>query len=219
MTLFTTPYGNHSKVRRSLAMVGRWFLSRSLLCVDNVLGLIFSNPHDPPGGRTRVYLHPLLASIITDVFQATDHDPAATWQALTTIVLGSAYYRYYWLPAFSRTDTTWFTRVVQRPQPLQHTGFAMVLATVVLQLVTFITVLVLFARRTRYTFLNNAWQAVSQIVSAESISLLVQSTMTLDDDIQDCIDSSGVWGDTDGGKGGPDLTLREGDDGRVFLQH
>ncbi|KAI1158798.1 hypothetical protein F5B18DRAFT_639362, partial [Nemania serpens] len=92
-----------------------------------------------------------------------------------TSVLSSAYYD--WLPAFSKNGTATITTVVQRAQPLYRTGYTIAMTTVALHLTTFIIILILFWKFTRFSLLDNAWQAVSQVVSTETMPLLVKSTM------------------------------------------
>ncbi|KAJ8130454.1 hypothetical protein O1611_g3175 [Lasiodiplodia mahajangana] len=163
---------------------------------------------------TPPYLHPLLSSIVNDIFGATGQNPAATWQALMTLVLSSAYYDL--LPAFSRNDTITTTNIVQRLQPGDRVGYTIVVATVLLQLVISVLVLFRFWKRTHYSFLGNAWQALSQIVSADTMPLLLRSTMVTDNECQILEDDFGA-GESDE-KRDSRLILREHADGRVVLQ-
>ncbi|KAI1736106.1 hypothetical protein F4680DRAFT_433363 [Xylaria scruposa] len=169
--------------------------------------------------NARVTLHPILTSIVSDVFKATDENPAVTWQALLTTVLSSAYYD--WLPAFSRNDTITITTVVERSQPQRYTGYVIVVATTVLQLIISAVVLVLFWKLTCFTLLDSAWLAVSQILSTETLPLLLDSTMTKDGDIRP---PSGVKNDFKGkdekGKSESEVRvrLRECNDGRITLR-
>ncbi|KAI0449663.1 hypothetical protein F5B21DRAFT_34790 [Xylaria acuta] len=178
------------------------------------------SPVNPvPESRTRITLHPILTSIANDVFNATDGNPAVTWQALLTIVLSSAYYD--WLPAFSRNDTMTITTVVERSHPRNYTGFAIIMATVALQLIISAVVLVLFWKLTRFTLLDSAWLAVSQILSAETLPLLLDSTMTKDGDIKP---PNGIRHGPKGEDGkrkserAVRVRLRESDDGRITLR-
>ncbi|KAI1171971.1 hypothetical protein F4777DRAFT_563724 [Nemania sp. FL0916] len=175
-----------------------------------------SSPNNNLDGGNEVFMHPVLGSIARDVLEATNNDPAVTWQALLTTVLSSAYYD--WLPAFSRNETAIITTVVQRIQPQYHTGYVIAMATVALQLIIFFVVLTLFWRLTRFSLLDNAWQSVSQIVSAETIPLLIGSTMAKDGEIKDSDDE--LSADSPDGRlnGSKALLLRAYDDGRVFLQ-
>ncbi|KAI0859696.1 hypothetical protein F4860DRAFT_515673 [Xylaria cubensis] len=175
----------------------------------------FLNP--APESRTRVTLHPILSSIVNDVFEATDENPAVTWQALLTTVLSSAYYD--WLPAFSRNDTMTITTVVERSQPQKYTGYAVIMATVALQIIISAVVLALFWKLTRFSLLDSAWLAVSQILSAETLPLLLDSTMTKDGDIRppDGVKNE-FKSDDEKGKREVRVRLRECDDGRITLR-
>ncbi|KAJ3577266.1 hypothetical protein NPX13_g3300 [Xylaria arbuscula] len=155
--------------------------------------------------RTRLYLHPILSSITSDVFQASGYDPAITWQALMTSVLGSAYYD--WLPAFSKNETATITTVVERSQPLYYRGYIIVMITVTLQLIIYVVILALFWKFTYFSLLGNAWLAVSQAVSADTMPLLLDSTMTLDKEVKAYVDDPRV------GK----IDLREEEDSAVIL--
>ncbi|KAI0188126.1 hypothetical protein EV127DRAFT_133921 [Xylaria flabelliformis] len=170
-----------------------------------------------PESRTRVTLHPILSSIVNDVFEATDENPAITWQALLTTVLSSAYYD--WLPAFSRNDTMTITTVVERSQPQKYTGYAVIMATVALQIIISAVVLALFWKLTRFSLLDSAWLAVSQILSAETLPLLLDSTMTKDGDISppDGVKNE-FKGEDEKGKREVRVRLRECDDGRITLR-
>lgn len=129
----------------------------------------------------KVTLHPILSSIAHDVFEATDHNPALTWQALTTAVLSSAYHD--WLPAFSTSRPMTITSVVQRLQPLRRRGYTITMVNIALHLLTTSVVLVWFLRRTHHSLLNNAWQAVSQTISPETGAVLRDATRVGDKDV------------------------------------
>ncbi|KAI0538692.1 hypothetical protein GGR58DRAFT_500860 [Xylaria digitata] len=108
------------------------------------------------------------------------------------------------------------TAVVKRRLPLCYMGYATVMITVALQLAIYAVVLFLSWKQTRFSLMDNAWRVVSQVVSAETMSLLLQSTMLKDGDIQ-----SSAFGGGDGGdksEGEMRLVLREHSDGRVILQ-
>ncbi|KAI0544799.1 hypothetical protein F4679DRAFT_563568 [Xylaria curta] len=171
-----------------------------------------------PVSRNRIYLHPILTSIVNDVFKATGDNPAVTWQALLTIVLSSAYYDM--LPAFSRNDTMTITTVVERSQPQNCTGYIIVVVTAILQLMISAVVLVLFWKLTRFTLLDSAWLAVSQILSAETLPLLLDSTMMKDGDVHPPNGVKNDFKDEDDKEKSESemrVKLRERDDGRITL--
>jgi hypothetical protein len=133
-------------------------------------------------------LHPSVMAIFRDTLFDTDN-PALAWQALTTSIFRSAYYD--WLPLFDREESTTTRSLVLCQVPLYTKGFTVVMVNLVLHLLLVAAITAWFARETRYSLLNNAWQVVAQLTGPETKMIVDSSTMSDDKTILHLIQDKG----------------------------
>ncbi|KAF9630456.1 hypothetical protein BFW01_g1018 [Lasiodiplodia theobromae] len=138
--------------------------------------------------QTTTSLDPGWTALVNDVLHDTD-DPALAWQALTTSLMSAAYHD--WLHIFTRSEPVSTSLIMSRQVPSFSTGFLIVVANLLLYLFLFAAALVCFIRETRYSRLNNAWQAISQLVAPETEMILERGTNANDEDVQRWIRASG----------------------------
>jgi hypothetical protein len=133
-------------------------------------------------------LHPSLNAIFRDALVDTGN-PAVAWQALTTSVLRTAYYD--WLPMFEKDEFITTTSLVPCQLPLYTKGFIVVMVNLGLHLFLVIAIFMWFARKTKYSLLNNAWQVVAQLVGPETEKIFDVSTMSDDKTIRHLVKNQG----------------------------
>ncbi|KAF4979151.1 hypothetical protein FZEAL_4579 [Fusarium zealandicum] len=109
--------------------------------------------------------HPEHSAIFQAILQTTD-DPSQAVQALAFRFYQMIYYD--WLPNFDPSESVKTVNAKDMLIPMKWTGLIVVMAIVALHLVLTISSMILFVKRTHSSFLGNAWQAVSQMVSPET---------------------------------------------------
>ncbi|KAF2140825.1 uncharacterized protein K452DRAFT_272481 [Aplosporella prunicola CBS 121167] len=122
-------------------------------------------------------LNPVLNSLFLDIMEETEN-PALALQALLTSVIRTAYYDL--LPTFNAEEIIETTSFEPCQVPQHTKGFTIVAVNIVLHLALFITTAIWFASTTRYSLLNNVWQAVAQLKAPETEELLKESSMVDD---------------------------------------
>ncbi|EWG48777.1 hypothetical protein FVEG_16327 [Fusarium verticillioides 7600] len=68
--------------------------------------------------------------------------------------------------------------------PVQRTGLPVVLSLVLVHLLLLCSTMVLFHLKTRASDLGNAWQAIAQIISAETRAVVEEAGMVRDKDVE-----------------------------------
>ncbi|KAJ1323944.1 hypothetical protein MN608_11201 [Microdochium nivale] len=155
-------------------------------CTQNLLNGGLSRDTTP--------ISPTLSSIAWDVFEASGHDPAKTWQALTTAVMSSAYYDL--APVFSDNQTMTTTQIGMYLRPTRYRGYAIAMSIAAAHLVVFILALVLFSITTTLSSIENSWQVVAQLIAPETYPVLAKSTTRSDSEISAMLDTE-FGGDDD----------------------
>ncbi|OAL02176.1 hypothetical protein IQ06DRAFT_292895 [Phaeosphaeriaceae sp. SRC1lsM3a] len=134
-------------------------------------------------------VHRTHAAVFQDIIQKTGN-PAVALQALTTILLQMAYYDF-----LSEYDVSapakWKTSAILNI-PNQWKAFGVVLGLLVVHFTLVITAVRLFLARTEMSLLGNAWQAVSQVVSADTAGVLHEGATTTDREVRGTMKQSGV---------------------------
>lgn len=126
-------------------------------------------------------LNPTLSSVFYNVLDATNGNIAVAWQALTTAVMSSVYYD--WLPKFATNEAVIITQLVQRSQPVRPKGYVIAMAVALAQLLLLFVSMWLFSRCTRWSMIDSAWQAISQLVGPETLPLMTKSTLARDREV------------------------------------
>jgi hypothetical protein len=121
--------------------------------------------------------------LLRDIIEDTN-SPSLAIQSVVTTRAKMEYFR--WINTYTRQTKLVMTRTETALIPVRKLGFGLVMALITVQLALLATVAWLFFRKTRYSFLNNAWQVVAQVsetVSPATWSVLSRATMGTDSSI------------------------------------
>ncbi|KAF2829777.1 hypothetical protein CC86DRAFT_174792 [Ophiobolus disseminans] len=126
--------------------------------------------------------------VTQDILNRTNN-PAKALQAVTHIVMQTAYYD--WFANYDLNVTATYSMTEQRYIPLTWKHFAAVAGLLVLHFVLVVFALVLFFMKTEVSLLGNAWQAVAQVVSNDTAAAVQHGTMATDEEVRKSVKSSG----------------------------
>jgi hypothetical protein len=157
---------------------GEQFISNSILQSLRRLEHPEIKRYYPDYDQTRVYpqtalltpysqynsVNRALAAVFQDIIQSTGN-PALAFQAMFTTMSQTAYYQA--LPLFFLDGAATLATSVSYTVPVRWTGYAIVMALLIVHAVLVITAMVLFLSKTNHSLLGNAWQAVAQVSSSD----------------------------------------------------
>ncbi|KAH7086461.1 hypothetical protein FB567DRAFT_593401 [Paraphoma chrysanthemicola] len=126
------------------------------------------------------------------IFQDTLHEtnnPALAMQAVTHLVMQTAYYD--WFPNFDLKSNGTFTITEKRYIPQMYKHFSVVMGLLALHFVLVIVALVLFITKTEVSLLGNAWQAVAQVYSNDTAAAVQHGVMATDYEVRRTVKSTG----------------------------
>lgn len=141
------------------------------------------------GGLADYSVHRSHAVIFQDIIQETKN-PALAVQTITTILLQMAYYDF--LNEYDVAAPSKWQRSKLLNIPKQWKAFGVILGLLVVHFTLVITAVRLFLARTEMSLLGNAWQAVSQVVSADTAGVLHEGATTTDKEVKGTMKQSGV---------------------------
>lgn len=110
-----------------------------------------------------------LAAVFQDIIQSTGN-PALAFQAMFTTLSQIAYYQA--LPLFFLDEMATVALSASYTMPVRWTGYATVMALLVVHAILVITAVVLFLSKTDHSLLGNAWQAVAQVSSSDTMDTM-----------------------------------------------
>ena len=108
----------------------------------------------------------LHAGLFQDIIQTTNN-PALAMQAMFTTIMQMAYYNS--LPMFSHVGPASVATSETLSIPVHWTGFGIVMSLLVIHAILVITAVCLFLSKTDHSLLGNAWQAVAQVSSSDTM--------------------------------------------------
>lgn len=111
-------------------------------------------------------VHKTHAAIFQDVIQST-RNPALAFQAFFAVLMQMTYYDL--LPQFDITGNANFSTSERVDVPAQWIGFSVVMGLLVLHAVLIVMGVALFLDKTDHSLLGNAWQAVAQVSSSDTL--------------------------------------------------
>lgn len=111
----------------------------------------------------------VLAAIFQDIIKTTGN-PALAFQAMFTTMSQMVYYQA--LPQFSLMDVASITTSETFTMPVRWGGYVIVMALLVIHAALVITAVILFLSKTDHSLLGNAWQAVAQVSSSDTIDTI-----------------------------------------------
>lgn len=114
-------------------------------------------------------VHRTLSSVFQDIMHTT-RNPALAFQALYTTMSQTAYYGM--LPLFSLESTATVATSETFSVPVQWTCFGIVMGLLVIHAILVVTAVVLFLLETDHSLLGNAWQAVAQVSSSDTMDTM-----------------------------------------------
>ncbi|KAF9699213.1 hypothetical protein EKO04_003121 [Ascochyta lentis] len=129
-------------------------------------------PYSPYNSINRAH-----TALFQDVIQTTEN-PALAFQAMFTTISSMAYYNA--LPLFFMDQNATVASSKSFTIPVQWTGFAVVVALLFVHAILVITAVVLFLCKTDHSLLGNAWQAVAQVSSSDTMDTMHHATNMTD---------------------------------------
>ncbi|KAH6620131.1 hypothetical protein C7974DRAFT_226782 [Boeremia exigua] len=114
-------------------------------------------------------VHKTHAALFQDVMKTT-RNPALAFQAFFTIVMQMTYYDL--LPQFDIASNATYAKSERVEVPAQWIGFGVVMGLLVLHAVLICTAVALFLAKTDHSLLGNAWQAVAQVSSSDTLETM-----------------------------------------------
>lgn len=114
-------------------------------------------------------VHRTHAALFQDVIQTT-RNPALAFQALFAVLTQMVYYDL--LSQFNIIDNATYTMTESVTVPRGWIGFGVVVALLILHAALVVVAVVLFLSKTDHSLLGNAWQAVAQISSGDTMDTL-----------------------------------------------
>ncbi|KAE8160397.1 hypothetical protein BDV40DRAFT_313924 [Aspergillus tamarii] len=134
-------------------------------------------------------LHESLLSLFQDTLQATG-SPALATRALLTRVCQMVYYEKLVSLDISASASTSFS--IPAFIPTQWTGFAVAMALIGIHLIVMVVVTGLFWKHTCSSLIGNYWQAVSQVFSKDTITILEEADRMNDKEVKHWIKENSV---------------------------
>ena len=122
-------------------------------------------------------VHKTHAAIFQDVIKSTGN-PALAFQAFFTILTQMTYYDL--LPQFDIASNATYSTSERVEVPNQWVGFGVVMVLLVVHAILIITAVVLFLSKTDHSLLGNAWQAVAQVSSSDTMDTVHQASNMTD---------------------------------------
>ena len=114
-------------------------------------------------------VHKTHAALFQDVIKSTG-SPALAFQAFFTIIMQMTYYDL--LPQFDIASNATYSASQRVEVPNQWVGFGAVMGLLVLHAVLIVTAVILFLSKTDHSLLGNAWQAVAQVSSSDTVDTM-----------------------------------------------
>jgi hypothetical protein len=114
-------------------------------------------------------VHRMHAAIFQDIMKSTGN-PALAFQAFFTIMTQMTYYDF--LPQYNIQSNATYSRSEQVEVPAQWIGFGVVMGLLILHAVLITTAVWLFLLKTDHSLLGNAWQAVAQVSSSDTMDTM-----------------------------------------------
>lgn len=107
------------------------------------------------------------SALFNDILNTTE-SPALALQAQMTTLMRMAYYD--WLPQFSAATESF--ALFSRPSlaPYRHTGYWVVIVVLAVHSILIAWTTLLFCKRTQYSNLDDAWQAIAQVASSRPVA-------------------------------------------------
>ncbi|KAF5530849.1 hypothetical protein FNAPI_13472 [Fusarium napiforme] len=133
--------------------------------------------------------HAVHVSLVQDILRATG-DPALAIQALAFRFHCMIFYDR--MPEFDLHKPATTINSVEMLIPVRWRGLAVVLSLVLVHLLLLGSTMVLFQLKTRASDLGNAWQAIAQVVSAETRAVVGEASVVRDKEVEAWAKSSGV---------------------------
>ncbi|KAK8127279.1 hypothetical protein PG984_008387 [Apiospora sp. TS-2023a] len=134
-----------------------------------------------------VYAHPIHGAIFRDTLDATANPALAVQTLLTTLHLMQYYDSSYKVDLSASVSYVLSEAVLI---PVRWSGLIAVLCMLVVHLAVVAVMLVLFLSRTQASMLGNAWQAVAQTISEETLPVLARADQMTDKELRKCLGSS-----------------------------
>ncbi|KAJ4311352.1 hypothetical protein N0V94_007987 [Neodidymelliopsis sp. IMI 364377] len=122
-------------------------------------------------------VHRTHAALFQDIIQNTGN-PALAFQAFFTVLSQMTYYDL--LPQFDIASNASYSASVEVDVPTQWTGFIVVMVLLAIHAGLVITAVVLFLTQTNHSLLGNAWQAVAQVLSSDTMDTLHSASYMTD---------------------------------------
>ncbi|KAK8059183.1 hypothetical protein PG996_009113 [Apiospora saccharicola] len=133
-----------------------------------------------------VYAHPIHGAIFRDTLDATAN-PALAVQTLLTMLHLMQYYDSSYKVDLSASVSYVLSEAVLIP--VRWSGLIAVLCMLVVHLGLVAVMLVLFLSRTQSSMLGNAWQAVAQTISEETLPVLARADHMMDKELRKALSS------------------------------
>lgn len=130
------------------------------------------------------HAHESLSKVLMDTLRDT-RSPAQAVQAISTVIRLMQYYNsgYRW----SVTSPATYVMFEEMSIPAQTIGLSTVVAMVATHLIVMGVTLVLFVQRTKATSLGNAWQSIAQVMSDDTLPILLQADDLKDKEVKEII--------------------------------
>jgi hypothetical protein len=126
-------------------------------------------------------LHQSHAQMVQDIFRDT-HNPAIALQALFTTLLQMAYYSQ--SSQFGLTGPVQIQNFVVTQAPVGMRGLTIVIAILTVHLICVLGIIVKFMMASQFSMVGEAWHVVAQLVSDETDTLFVQSSVKTDEQVK-----------------------------------
>lgn len=136
-----------------------------------------------------VNLHPIMSSLIQDIVQRTRH-PALALQAIFSIITHSAYYEN--SLTFNLAFQATVTKSMNTLLPGMWYGLMIVGGMLAFHLILVTWMVILFAKRTKYSIIGEMWHSVGQVMEHIPEHLLNQSMGHTDVEIRKACRRSGT---------------------------
>jgi hypothetical protein len=130
-----------------------------------------------------------LASLFTRSLKVTNGSVATAMSTLITVLSSMAYYDQMSLFETQTNATQVFFETVLYPQ--SYRGFTAVAVVLTFHSLLVAIITASFMAYTQYTMLGNQWQAVSQLFSGETETLILGSSKMTDKDVRKCLEKDG----------------------------
>jgi hypothetical protein len=142
-----------------------------------------------PRGDSQFSVHRKHAAVFQDIIQKHGN-PAVAVQTIFTILLQMAYYDF--LSEYDVSAPVSYQMSTSLNIPIHWKAFGAVLGLLGLHAALIFTAVRMFLTRTEMSLLGNAWQAVSQVVSADTANVLHNGATTTDQEVKEAIKQNGI---------------------------